>query len=193
MDFEEYRKFALSIPLVEAEGKTSILFEVRANSLAHQPGEVCLPGGHVEPGENFMAAAVRETSEELCIASDRIQVLAPMDIYLSPSGQMIAPYLVKLKDYKGTFSPNEVDEVFSVPVEFFWENEPQGYKNHIFTRPDKDFPIDAIPGGRKYPWRSGWSMVYFYPERNGHRIWGLTAKIMKASAEIMREAIKHEQ
>ncbi|HIS48726.1 MAG TPA: CoA pyrophosphatase [Candidatus Scybalocola faecigallinarum] len=193
IDFGEYRKYALSIPLVNIGGKNCVLFEVRARSLAHQPGEVCLPGGHVEPEEDFRTAAVRETAEELCISQGDIQVIAPMDMYLSPSGQMIMPYLVRLLNYHGSFSRQEVDEIFYVPVDFFLKNVPRGYKNHIFTKPDDDFPEDAVPGGKKYPWRSGWSLVYFYPETCGHRIWGLTAKIMKSAAEIMREAIENEQ
>ena len=42
---------AVMIPLVESEGKLHILFELR-NSKIQQGGEVCFPGGRVEPGEH---------------------------------------------------------------------------------------------------------------------------------------------
>lgn len=190
IDEAKYRKFALGIPLVGNQGRLCVLFEERAHSLNRQPGEVCLPGGGVEDGEDFLTAAVRETSEELKLAREQIEVIAPMDIYLSPSGQLIAPYLMRLKNYEGTFNASEVDHVFYVPLEFFWENEPSVYKNRIYTEPGEDFPLEHIPGGRRYPWHSGWSEVCFYPEYGGHRIWGLTAKIMRSAAGLMAQAVK---
>lgn len=190
IDFCEYRKYALAIPIVEKDGKACIVFEVRAKTLDRQPGEVCLPGGSVEAGETFSEASLRETSEELNLPMEQIKMVAPMDIYLSPSGQWIAPYLVRLERYDGSFCKDEVDHVFYVPVEFFINHEPEAYVNRIYTEPAENFPLDRIPGGKCYPWYSGRNSVYFYPEYEGHLIWGLTAKIMKSAAEIMKEALK---
>lgn len=188
IDLSEYKRYALGIPLVSYKGRLCILFEVRAHTLAHQPGEVCLPGGRVEDGEDFLSAAVRETSEELSISPEQIDVIAPMDVYMSLSGQLVAPYLMALSSYEGSFNAGEVDHVFYVPVGFFLDNEPEVYKNKVYTEPGEDFPLEKIPGGRRYPWHSGWSTVYFYPEYEGHRIWGLTAKIMRSAAAIMKNA-----
>ena len=186
IDFDEYRKFGLCIPVLEREGQVFVLFEVRAKSLKRQPGEVCLPGGSVETGESAQEAAIREICEELLLKREQVEMIAPMDINLSPSGQWIAPYLVQLKDYKETFSKEEVEEVFEVPLEFFWENEPKAYRNKVYTEPEEDFPFSSIPGGKEYPWHKGWNTVYFYPEFEGHVIWGLTAKIMRSSARILK-------
>lgn len=46
------QQYAVLVPLVEGPEGPSLLFEVRASTLAHQPGEVCFPGGRVEPGES---------------------------------------------------------------------------------------------------------------------------------------------
>jgi NUDIX domain len=43
----------------------SILFTVRASSLNSHASEISFPGGHVEPEETAVEAAVRETQEEL--------------------------------------------------------------------------------------------------------------------------------
>ena len=45
------RAFAVLVPLVEREDGLHVLYEVRALTLRHQPGEVCFPGGHIEAGE----------------------------------------------------------------------------------------------------------------------------------------------
>ena len=45
------REYAVLVPLVECPEGPSLLFEVRAETLDHQPGEVCFPGGGLEPGE----------------------------------------------------------------------------------------------------------------------------------------------
>ena len=53
--------YAVLVPLVEWRGEVQVLFEVRADTLERQPGEVCFPGGHMEPGESPTECAFRET------------------------------------------------------------------------------------------------------------------------------------
>ena len=60
-------EYAVLVPLVERPEGRCLLYEVRASSLDRQPGEVCLPGGRMEPGEDPVACALRETWEELAI------------------------------------------------------------------------------------------------------------------------------
>ena len=43
--------YGVLVPVVEGPEGLSLLFEVRASTLSHQPNEVCFPGGKVEPGE----------------------------------------------------------------------------------------------------------------------------------------------
>ena len=57
------RKHACAVlcPFVETEEGLRLLFEVRAPSLRRQGGEVCFPGGRMEPGETPEQCALRET------------------------------------------------------------------------------------------------------------------------------------
>ena len=55
---EKETSFAVLIPLIKKEDGYHVLFEVRAKHLNKQPGEVCFPGGKVEPGESTYEAAV---------------------------------------------------------------------------------------------------------------------------------------
>ena len=55
---------AVLVPLIRHNGENCLLFEVRSPALKWQPGEVCFPGGRMEPGEPALACALRETEEE---------------------------------------------------------------------------------------------------------------------------------
>ena len=69
--------YAVLCPLLERPDGLHLLFEVRAQGL-RQGGEVCFPGGRMEPGESVSACALRETEEERSIpASAGPPVLFP--------------------------------------------------------------------------------------------------------------------
>lgn len=173
------------LPLIKRNGRLEVLFEVRAAKLHRQPGEVCFPGGLVESGETYEEAACRETMEELLIAKEQIDIIAPLDYLDMSSGLTVHVYLCEIKDYKDTFSSDEVDRVFSVPLQWFLENEPQRYVTQFRTIPGEDFPFHLIPGGRDYNWRSGKYHVYFYPYEK-EVIWGMTAKILYGFVKLHR-------
>lgn len=180
---EQTRHFSVLLPIIEEKGQLKVVFEVRSTALTHQPGEVCFPGGKVEGEESYEMTAVRETMEELLIADDQIEVIAPLDYLEMNDGLTIHVYLGALKDYRGTYSKDEVDHIFTVPLSWFFENEPEKYVATVYTVPGEDFPYDLVPGGRDYQWRKGKYPVYFY--RYGEEvIWGMTAKILYAFVKL---------
>ncbi len=180
------RHSAVMVPLIEKNGHLEVLFEVRAASLKRQPGEVCFPGGGCEPDETRMETAVRETSEELLIDQSQIEVLAPLDYMENNAGLIVWPYLGVLKDYQGTYSKDEVDRVFSVPLAWLLEQEEKRYQCTVHTVPDEDFPFNLVPGGRDYHWRKGKYDVFFY-QYEGEIIWGMTAKILRAFLNLYKK------
>ena len=166
---------AVFIPLLPREdGDYDILFEVRARHLERQPGEVCLPGGHVEPGEDGILAAVRETCEELLVAADQIRVLGALDSDRGPKDLPLQVCYGVLNGYAGTWSEDEVMRTFAVPLQWFLEHEPVVYAGRQQPVFGDDFPWDAIPGGRSYPWRTPTHEVTFYFGTDP-LIWGMTA------------------
>lgn len=187
IDFEKYRRSAVVIPLLEKNGEYEVLFEVRSQNLHHQPGEICFPGGRCEDGETPEQTALREICEELCINSEQVTMIAPMDILISPSSMILYPYLGVLKDYKGTFGQDEVAEVFTVPLRYFLETEPETYDNKVYNVPQEGFPFDKIEGGEQYKWHIGRYPVNFYGY-HGYTIWGLTARIMRSVAQLIKQA-----
>lgn len=179
--------YAVTVPLILKDGHWHVLFEVRSAGLRRQPGEICFPGGRVEDGESWSQAAGRELCEELVLNPDQCEEVAPLDLNISHTGQMIMPFLTILHDYQNTFNPSEVDEVFTVPLDYFLTHAPECYENEIMVKPSPHFPYERIPGGLHYPWAHAKTPVYFYMV-NGRTIWGLTAKIMKSAAEIITSA-----
>lgn len=179
---------AVLIPLIYDAEKNNweILFERRALHLSVQPGDICLPGGKIEEGEEPKRTAVRETSEELVIPESHIELLGPMDEVLGPAQWIIHPYAGILNGYEGTFSEDEVHEVFTIPVGWFIENEPRLYQTTLANIPPDDFPYELIRGGRDYEFRKRKHDMYFY--ENGDRtIWGATAAVVRGFITLYKE------
>lgn len=180
----ESRKAAVCIPLIQTEDGYDILFEVRAASIASQPGDICLPGGSVEEGETTREAALRETCEELLICSEQMEVLGLMDLFGGGTGRLyVYPYAVVLREYGGTFSTDEVEQVFCVPLDFFLNTEPEVYHTVMNVIPEEGFPFERIHGGRDYGWRERREEILFY-QYGEYTIWGMTAKIIHAFAKL---------
>lgn len=177
------RSNAVLIPLVEERGELSILFEVRQTGI-RQGGEICFPGGMIEKGENIQEAAARETSEELLLPAENIEVIAPMHSMSGPGGARISSCLGILHDYQGTFSKEEVDHVFTVPLRWFAAHPPRISSGEMAVRTAEDFPYELLPGGRNYPWRSIPRRFYFY-ESEGGVIWGITAELLYHALKVL--------
>ncbi|GAB4071922.1 CoA pyrophosphatase [Barrientosiimonas marina] len=180
-------KSAVLLPLIEKEGELHVLFEVRAETMRRQPGEVCFPGGRIDAGDkDAREAAIRETTEELGISSQAISGVFPLDYLVTPFGMLISTY-VGLISPREPLQPNasEVGDWFTVPLAFFLETEPTIHHVHLQVKPDDSFPFDLIPGGEQYNWAAGKMDEYFY-RYDDRIIWGLTAKILSHFVTIIQ-------
>lgn len=176
---EDFLRAAVMVPLLQTEEGWSLLFEVRAATLTWQPGEICFPGGKIEPSDLTSAdTAIRETCEELALDKKQIQLLGPLNYVVTQIGVILYPYVGFIQDAK-TIRPSdaEVAEVFTVPLQFFMDTEPLISQMEMATQPLPGFPYEWLDG---YPhdWKKRRTYpVYFY--RYGDRvIWGLTAKVI---------------
>ncbi len=181
-------EYAVLAPLVGENSVPTLLFEVRAATLRRQPGEVCFPGGRVEPGETPADCALRETAEELGIPQSAAQILAPLDLLGHQSGFLIHPFLGRIDAEAlahARLNSAEVDGLFTVPLDFFLTTEPQLY--HYDLVPDADHvPVDQLGFPHGYPWRGGRVEVPVY-RWNDRAIWGLTGRIVRRLAALLRE------
>lgn len=172
------RGAAVVIPLVSDEHVLSVLLEVRAANLDVQPGEVCLPGGRIEKGEEPLDAAIRETCEELLVEPGQIEILGSMGHLEGPGGQPLFVFVATLDGYEGTYSPAEVDRTFCISLDWLVRHVPTVYRVAYEPRFPDNFPWKLVPGGREYPWRPRFHEVPFYEETNP-LVWGITARVLK--------------
>lgn len=192
MGDERYGSFSVLLPLVHMEdGRLGILFEKRASTMRRQAGEVCFPGGRSEEGdESRWATARRETSEELGLSLERIRYIGALDILLGPGRGSIFPfvgYLDSIRDMQP--NPDEVGEVFIIPLDTLLSMQPSVHCTSTFLQPEEDFPFHLIPGGKRYPWRSGTVEHLFY-EVEGRVIWGMTARVLAHFLDLVRREQK---
>lgn len=180
------RDCAVVIPIIREQGQYAVLFERRAGSLKTQPGEICFPGGSMEPGESPWEAALRELSEELLIQPDQAEFLMACDYLEIPAGFSVYPFLAELKGYQGTFSEEETEEIIKIPLQWFFDHAPLRRTAKILTVPEEPFPYDLIPQGRDYRWREGQYEVLFY-QYEDQVIWGMTAKMIKSCVDTLQE------
>lgn len=186
------KESAVLVPLIAAgeSGEDDspaydILFEQRSNALKAQPGEICFPGGRIEKGETALEAAVRESTEELLIDREQIEVLAPLPPVLGPGGAMVWPFAALIRDYRDTFSGDEVDHVFRVSADWLIHNEPDRHDVELISAPAEDFPFELIPHGKDYRWREKHNPMYFYRTGDGV-IWGVTGRILHDFLSLIR-------
>lgn len=170
-------EFAVLVPLVEGPEGLSLLYEVRPAKLHHHSGEVCFPGGRMEPGETPRQCALRETREELGIPAERIGLLGDLDfLYLRSEGLMY-PVLARLDPAAPLRpSPYEVRDTFTVPLSFLRAHPPTIYRYPLRPEIGADFPYDKVGAAADYPWQTGHMEVPVY-EGLPYPLWGLTARI----------------
>ena len=188
--------YAVLVPLVEEGDKLSLLFEVRAATLRHQPGEVCFPGGAAEPGESPEETALRETAEELGLGREKIELGPRLPRRRHQAGFYTWPVVGRLlPGWREALKPNaaEVGEVFTVPLDFFRETPPEEYTCEVVTVPPADFPQETAVGALGL-YISNQSVTAFQPMNInfgimpplGHRVKGKRNK----NAELSRRSLE---
>lgn len=189
IDEPVFKKSSILIPLITIDGCYHVVFERRSPYIT-QANEICFPGGkHDMQDHTYLDTAIRETCEELGIVKQQIKVLTTLNTMIHPSGIIVYAYLGELLVSLDVLRLNkqEVDEVFTLPLSYFIENQPLDYyityKAHPYIESgmsrEYTFPAANLGLPEKYhePWGEYQSKVYMY-ETDFGMIWGITAKIL---------------
>ncbi len=176
------KEFAVLIPLVEREDGLHLLFEKRSGNIK-QPGDICFPGGRIEEGESITECALRETAEEIGITD--VEVIGQFDSILEVNRITMHTVVGKITEdsiKNARLNPDEVAEIFTVPLDFFASAEPMSHTVRII-QDTADFPYEETGIRKDYKWRVGHQEIFIYHYED-RIIWGLTARIARWFADF---------
>jgi 8-oxo-dGTP pyrophosphatase MutT (NUDIX family) len=135
-----------------------VLLTVRREHLRTHAGQIAFPGGRVEPGEDSVAAALREAHEEILLDPAAVEVVGPIEPYRTVTGYLVTPVLgVVPPALPLTPHEHEVADVFEAPLAYLLDPA-----NHRVQT--------ALLQGRE---RRYYEILW-----NGRRIWGATAAMI---------------
>ncbi len=180
------REYSVMLLISEIDGEDHLVLEKRASTLKSQPGDICLPGGSIDPGESPIEASLRETMEELGVNKEEIELIGPMDYFISPYGQTMYPFVAKTKVENFKPNPPEVEKVILIPMSYFETHVPLKYEIDLTAKMGDDFPYHLIENGKDYPFRRARGKQYFYKYED-IVVWGFTAQIVKSFIDILKE------
>jgi 8-oxo-dGTP pyrophosphatase MutT (NUDIX family) len=140
----------------------SLLLTRRTTNLKHHAGEISLPGGSFDEDQdtNIQSTALREAKEEIGLSSEQTEILGFLEPQISlGTGFIVTPIIAHIESsFVPQIDTNEVEELFSVPLSFFTNNNNLNHEHRIFDR-------------------IKWSVYSYHYE--DYLIWGLTAQIIR--------------
>lgn len=151
------REAAVLIAVTD-RAEPGVLLTHRPETMTSHPGQVAFPGGKLEPGEDAIAAALREAHEELAIDPARVRVIGAAPRFVTGTGYRLTPVLGLVPpDLSIVPDPREVRAWFEAPLAFLLDQ-----KNHV----------------QRHGLFRGHQRPYLEISWNEHRIWGITAGII---------------
>jgi len=164
------REAAVLIPLVMHESGPTVLLTRRTAHLHDHGGQISFPGGGIEQhDETAVAAALRETEEEVGLRSESVEVLGSLPRYATATGYVVTPVVALVTPgFVLEIDTFEVEEVFEPPLAFLMN--PAHHERRLI-----DFD-----GAR----RTFYAMPYEAERR--YFIWGATAAMLRNLYHLLR-------
>lgn len=166
---EPLRPAAVLVGLREHGSGTTVLLTRRQDALRHHAGQISFPGGRVDLADaGPLAAAIRETEEEVGLPAPTIEPIGWLDPYATITGFHVYPLVARI-DHEHPLRPNadEVAEAFEVPLDFLLD------------------PASARDVAMEWRGRTRQLVEFQWRE---HRIWGATAAMLVNLRERLQAA-----
>ncbi|MBL8833275.1 MAG: CoA pyrophosphatase [Rhodospirillales bacterium] len=163
----ELRPAAVLVPLVERPDGLSVLLTQRTAHLHDHAGQISFPGGRIEPDDpDPVAAALRETEEEIGLHRRHVEIVGRLDTYQTRTSYEVTPVVGLVRPpfdlVPDTF---EVAEIFEIPLSFVLDPRNRERRSRHFQGTERHFWV--LP----------------YPDRY---IWGVTAGMLVNLAEVLQ-------
>ena len=134
------RRAAAVAIVISGDAEPVIWLTRRATGMRAHPGQFALPGGRIDPGEDAVAAALRELDEELGVTASPADCLGLLDDYPTRSGYVITPVVLRLGGApRPRPNPAEVAHVHVIGVRDL------AVEPRFLTIPESDRPVIQLP------------------------------------------------
>jgi len=148
---------AVLIAITDKE-EPGVLLTVRREHLRTHAGQIAFPGGRVEPGEEPVAAALREAHEEILLDPAGVDLIGAIEPYRTVTGYVVTPAIgVVAPDLPLQPHELEVSDLFETPLSYL---------------------LDPANLRRRSALLQGRERHYYEIVWNGRRIWGATAAMI---------------
>ena len=142
----------------------------RTGVVQYHKGQISLPGGAWEEGEQLWGTALRETNEEIGVRAEHIQFIGELTpLFVPVTGFLIHPFVGWVDDEPETSpDPTEVESLFSASVLSLTDPnscqcEERTIRGHVFDVP--------------------------YFQLNRQKVWGATSMILSEFKTVLKEVI----
>ena len=129
-----------------------------------------------------------ETCEEIGIPPRCIEIFAEGDRLITQANFTMYSFMATIprSAYENVkLNEAEVDQVFTVPLEWFMHNDPEVHIVDLKQFNRADFPFEKAHISPDYKWRSSNAEVPIYNYED-KAIWGLTARITRNMVQILK-------
>ena len=166
---------AVLIPFYHHSGKDYVVLTKRSHRVQHHQGQMSFPGGVLEKTDrDLLHTALRESDEEIGLKPKDVEILGQLSDFPTITHFVITPF-VGWVPYPYTWRPDpiEVEEVISVPFDFFCDH--RHYEMHSFEYRGKGF---TAPVFRYLPPRA--------LRKTPYEIWGASARILLELVALLK-------
>lgn len=156
---------AVLFPIVLRQDGYTVLLTQRTAHLRDHAGQISFPGGRVEASDqSSLHTALRETEEEIGLASEHIEPIGYLPEYRTGTGFRVTPVVALVRPpFDLKIDPFEVAEVFEVPLAFLLD--PVNHQRHSIHHRGALRQYFAMPYGDYFIWGATAGMIRSLTER----------------------------
>jgi len=159
---------AVLVPIYEKDGQYHILFIKRTEWVEKHKGEISFPGGVYEAyDDTLLNTALRESTEEINLKPDAVEILGELDDEVSvKTNYIITPFLAFIPwPYEFKVDGHETEATIEAPIPALMDI---GYSRQ-----------ESVDGE---------TVTIYYYNYQGRVIWGATARILTKFLDIFSQA-----
>ena len=135
-----------------------VILTLRREHMRTHAGQVAFPGGRVDPGEDAVAAAIREAHEELGLDPTALNLVGQLEPYRTVTSYIVTPVIgVIPPDLPLEPHEDEVADWFEAPLAFVLNSANQQQRSALFQGRDRHYY--EIMWGERRIWGATAAMI----------------------------------